>query len=232
MSAPKTETHAHAAAPPNSAHMIAALAGIAVLSGLLVVTTHELTLEPIAENRRAAIERAVFRVLPGAESRVTFLATPEGPVRIESADTPGEKLYAGYDAAGQLVGVAIEAAAQGYQDVIRALYGYDPDREIVRGFTVLESRETPGLGDKIARDPDFLRNFEALDVRLNPAGDGLLHPVVTVGEGSKESPWEIDGITGATISAQAVGRMINDTIDRLAPYVQRHRAAFEMEAAP
>ena len=38
---------------------------------------------------------------------------------------------------------------------------------------VLESKETPGLGDKILHDRDFLANFESLDVSLKSDGSGL-----------------------------------------------------------
>ena len=45
----------------------------------------------------------------------------------------------------------------GYQDVIRILlYGYSPEHQAIVGMRVLESRETPGLGDKIEKDPAFL----------------------------------------------------------------------------
>ena len=44
----------------------------------------------------------------------------------------------------------------GYQDTIRVIYAYSfADRAIV-GMQVLESKETPGLGDKIEIDADFV----------------------------------------------------------------------------
>ena len=55
----------------------------------------------------------------------------------------------------------LTAAAQGYADVVRVLYGYDPACACIVGMTVLESKETPGLGDKIDTDPDFLLNFKS-----------------------------------------------------------------------
>ena len=116
----------------------------------------------------------------------------------------------------------LEAAAQGYQDVIRILYSYDPACECIRGIQVLKMAETPGIGDKIAKDPGFLQNFEALDARVDAAGSRLAHAIVSVKSGSKTEPWQIDAISGATISCKAVARMLNDSAQQAAPVIMRH----------
>ena len=78
-------------------------------------------------------------------------------------------------------------------------------------------RETPGIGDKILVDKDFLRNFEALDVRLSQDLKSLANAVKTVKHGSKQNPWEIDAIAGATVTSKAVGRGINASAQALLP---------------
>ena len=195
----------------------------AALSGFLVVLAHHLSLPLIEENKRIAIERALFKVIPGAVSRRDFRLTADG---IEpSGETPpaqGMHLYAGYNAEGHLAGVALEAAAQGYQDVIRVLFSYDPACECIRGIQVLKMAETPGIGDKIAKDPVFLQNFEALDARLDATGGGLANAIVSVKAGTKSEPWQIDAISGATISCKAVARMLNDTTQQALPVIARH----------
>ncbi|MCC5848732.1 MAG: FMN-binding protein [Verrucomicrobia bacterium] len=180
---------------PSALRLIATLGGIAVMSGLLVVSTYQLTKLRIAENRRVALERAVFGVLPGAVSRESYRVDDSGVVQTED----NANLFAGYDESGQLIGYALEGAARGYQDVVRILYGYDPAAEKIIGMTVLQSTETPGLGDKIIRDARFHENFRALDVS---------RPVEVVKEGEKTEPWQIDGISGATVSSKAVGQAI------------------------
>lgn len=209
-------------APTSSAKLVATLGLIALFSGLLVVSVFEFTKPYIAENQRRALEAAVFRVVPGAVTRQDFVLTAQGLFPAAEAPAPGQRVFAAYDAEGNLRGIALQASARGYADVIRVLYGYDPSCQCIVGMTVLESRETPGLGDKIETDARFVANFEGLDARLNPAGTGLANAIVTVKQGDKEHPWQIDGITGATISANAIGRMLNDSADtvlpRLAPY--------------
>ena len=67
---------------------------------------------------------------------------------------------------------------------------------------VLESRETPGLGDKIYKDAEFVGGFSALSVEPE---------IVAVKKGTKSQPNEIDAITGATISSKAIVRIINES---------------------
>jgi electron transport complex protein RnfG len=203
--------------------MLRTLGLVAALSGFLVVLAHQLSLPLIEENKRIAIERALFKVIPGAVTRRDFLLTATGmEPRAETVPDQGTHLYAGYDTKGRLAGVALEAAAQGYQDVIRILYSFDPACECIRGIQVLKMAETPGIGDKIAKDPVFLQNFAALDARLDATGNGLAHAIVSVKSGSKTEPWQIDAISGATISSKAVARMLNDSAQQAAPVIMRH----------
>jgi len=202
--------------------MLRTLGLVAALSGLLVVLAYQLSQPLIEENKRIAIERALFRVIPGAVVRRDFMLagdTLQPLVAGESGN--GMRVYAGYDARGELAGIALAAAAQGYQDVIRILYSYDPACECIRGIEVLKMAETPGIGDRIAKDPDFLQNFAALDARLDATGSGLANAIVSVRHGSKTSPWQIDAISGATISSQAVARMLNESAQQHLPRLVR-----------
>ncbi|NIT53564.1 MAG: FMN-binding protein, partial [candidate division Zixibacteria bacterium] len=130
------------------------------------------------------------------------------------------KIYACYTDNHQLAGVAIPASGQGFQDVIRILYGYVPEKNAVVGMQVLESTETPGLGDKIEKDEDFLVNFKGLDVRLAKNQDRLLHPIKLVKAGQKTEPWQISAITGATISSRAIAKMIRESAEKNLPLIK------------
>ena len=203
---------------PSSWHMIRALGGVGVLCSLLIAVTFQQTLPIITRNKAEALQKAVFNVLPGATARSSFRLDSEGQIQPGGGRaTHGDRLvYAGYDDHGDLVGIAIEASGQGFQDVIRLLYGYSPAREAVIGMEVLESKETPGLGDKILKDASFLANFEALDAALTAAGT-LRNPIEVVKHGRKQRPWQIDGITGATISSVAVGAIIGASAEQTLP---------------
>ncbi len=216
-------------APPSVWHMYRAMVGIGLACGLLIVTVFELTRPVIERNRAEALQRAIFKVLPDARSSQTFrLVDGERFEKLEGA-AAGERLaYAGYDAQRRLVGLALEAQGMGYADVIGILYGYSFAKDAIVGIRVLESRETPGLGDRIEKDPDFLANFERLDVRLTEDGTAIANPIETVKHGEKEHPWQVDGITGATISSVAIGRMLAASSAAWLPTIRRNLDAFEL----
>ncbi|WP_455198810.1 FMN-binding protein, partial [Kaarinaea lacus] len=129
-----------------------------------------------------------------------------------------------------LQGIAAEAAAQGYADTIVLLYGYNPDCECITGINILKSAETPGLGDKIFKDREFIANFKALDARLNEERNALNNPIVTVKHGKKTEPWQIDAISGATVSSRAVGKALNNSAQFLLPKIVHLLSAIEMPA--
>ena len=205
--------------PNASIAMIVVLSSIAMLSGFLVVLVSQLTAPMIAENQRIAIEKALLEVIPGSVSNKVFLLQ-NGKLTPSQDLTNKDNIYVGYDANGKLSGIASRAAAQGYADMIYLLYGYDPNCECIRGFKVLKMSETPGLGDKIIKDVDFQANFEALDARIEISKMRLVNPIVTVKHGTKQQPWEIDAITGATISSKAVGNALNQSAQVLLPKLQ------------
>lgn len=203
--------------PSSSMKMLRAMLVIGIISALLIVLAFELTLPRVQRLKAEALEKAIFTVLPGTVRTRAFGISVNGElIEIENDNTPGLTCYAGYDKNEKLVGYAVEAAGQGYADIIRILYGYDPNAQLLIGFQVLESKETPGLGDKIEKEQRFLDNFIALDVSLNDDGK-IKNQVITVKQGEKQHPWEIDGITGATITSRAIGDIIGTSTTEVVP---------------
>jgi electron transport complex protein RnfG len=190
---------------PSGLKLVFVLALAGLLSGLTIVGAYEVTLPIITANNQRALERAVFKVVPGSE-KLQGLIVAEGsaePAGEDSDERPS--VYAAYDADGRFVGYAIACEGPGFQDTIRLLYGYDPTTRRITGMEVLESRETPGLGDKIYKDAHFRANFEALAV--DPQ-------IVVVKKGEKTQDNQVDAITGATISSKAVVKILNTSNGR------------------
>ena len=222
---------APAASPvkPASWPMLRAMVGVGLVCGVLIVTTYEATKPVIARNRAEFLQAAIFTVLPGASSSKTFQLEDSGAFTELEAEAPAGAalVYAGYNDAGALVGLAIEGADMGYQDVVGILWGYSPGDQVAVGMQVLQSTETPGLGDKISTDADFQKNFVALDLRLNAEANGLANAVVAVKHGQKTDPWQVDGISGATISSVAVSKIINDSAELWLPRIAKNLDAFQ-----
>jgi electron transport complex protein RnfG len=187
---------------PSSLRLVLTLAIAGLVSGIAIIGIYESTLPTITANKARELRAAVFKVLPGVAQMQPLVYRDSKLVVVEAADKDEPVIYGGYDDQGEFVGYAMPAAGPGFQDTIAILYGYKPEQRMVVGMEVLESRETPGLGDKIYKDLEFVAGFSALSIEPE---------IVAVKKGTKSQPNEIDAITGATISAKAIVRIINET---------------------
>lgn len=195
--------------------MIKVLGTVSLVCGVLIVGTNLTTIARIRQNQEIIMRESVTALLPGLQKQVIYGVEPSGELKI----LPGvegenvKRLFAGYDSNGKFLGVVIETSDRGYADLISAMYAYLPDKKVVSGFQVVDMRETPGLGNRIGSDEKFAENFKQLDAT---------HPIVTVKHGTKQNPWEIDAISGATISSRAVGRMLAKSVQEMAPVIEKN----------
>jgi len=186
---------------PSPFKLIFTLGLAGFLSGIAIIGIYETTLPTITAYKAKVLREAVFKVLPGV-TQIKKLRYTEGNLQeVTPEDRDDENtIYSGYDDQNVLIGYAITADGPGFQDTIRILYGYNVEKRLVVGMEVLESRETPGLGDKIYKDADFQENFIALQVEPS---------IILVKKGTKAASNEVDAITGATISSKAIVKIIN-----------------------
>jgi len=107
------------------------------------------------------------------------------------------------------------AGEPGFADIVRVIFGYDPATKQILGMRVIESKETPGLGDKIEKDSAFVRQFR-----------GALTPLLGVKVGRRQAgdQHQVDMITGATISSRVVIRIISNAVARLGPVIENYSA--------
>ena len=204
---------------PNATRMILTMGAVGLLASILLVATYTWTAPYIAANQAAYLEASIQEVLQSSTSRTDWRLVDGILVPDDGTYTIEPRLFAGFRDDGTLEGMAIEAQGQGYADIIRLLYGYSPDCGCVIGLKILESKETPGLGDKIGKDPEFLSNFTELDVRLSGPDGRTEGPLELIKQGSNLDAWQIDAISGATISSQAVTDILNASNETLLPII-------------
>ena len=197
--------------------MIATLGFVTALSGFLIVTVYQATKPAIEENKRLAIQKTVLEVIKGATAYKHFVINDKGELLAAAPGLKGTNVYAGYDAGGKLTGVAAEGRAQGYSGAVETIYAYTPSCQCITGVKVIKQTETPGLGDKVITNKDFVANFDKLDATVK--GDALANAIVAVKHGSKKNPWEIDAISGATISSKAIAKGLNGSAQDVLPKV-------------
>jgi electron transport complex protein RnfG len=208
--------------------MYRSIVGIGAFCALLLVGVFKATEARIADNKARFLASAVSQVLPASQTTVEVTKDEDG--KLVAATQPATlPVFLGYDENGELVGAVITSQAMGYADLVTVLFSYSFEKHAIVGFKVLESKETPGLGDKVEIEPHFLANFEALDARLNDEGTALANPIVTVKQGEKTEPWQIDGITGATITSETIGVIMDTGASEWVPLLEREARSFEYE---
>jgi len=209
------EQDAPAEKPVSTFRLVATLAVAGALAGLLIVLVNQHTKPLIDAYKAEQLQKAVYEVTPGTEHYDTYylvddalsMTLPEGAKEAEY-----KRIYVAYDAENQLNGVAMSRGESGFQDVIMIIFGYDPNTAKLMGMKVLDSKETPGLGDKIFKDMDYVGQFFAgPDTPLIPTKPGA----------GKGLPGEIDTITGATISSKKLIEIINHALEEWKPYIDR-----------
>lgn len=192
--------------------MTLAVAG--ALAGLLIVMVNQITQPRIIAYKAMKLKEAVTEVLQGPARYDTLYLidgalTPELPAGLKPEKQ--KAIYVGYTEAGEIKGIAIARGESGFQDVVMLIFGIDPATLGLTGMKILASKETPGLGDKIYKDLDFVQQFF----------DGPTVPLLGVKIGAGDgAPNEIDMITGATISSRAVIRIINNAVTEWEPFFE------------
>ena len=92
------------------------------------------------------------------------------------------------------------------------MMGIDPDEKIT-GIEIIDHLETPGLGAKIESPELFKDQFYGKSTEGSENGE-----LVVVKGRKADKNWEIQALTGATISPLGVVQAINDGLAKFRQY--------------
>ena len=135
---------------------------------------------------------------------------------VEIVTDDGKVAYKVFSADDEHIGWVIKGAGSGFADTIELLIGLTADAERILGMYVLDQKETPALGDKISK-PDFQGRFRDRWTET---------PLVTVRTVTGASPGNnIQAVTGATVSSEAVCTIVNKAVDEFKPWLDEYVAA-------
>lgn len=112
---------------------------------------------------------------------------------------------------GKCVGWAFSCEGSGFADKIRLVLTVDADFRKLAGFGVLSSNETPGFGDQI-KNPYYQNQFAGA-----PAGELVLAKMGN----AQVIDSEIVAISGATVSSEAVVKIINHYVKQVEKELQK-----------
>ena len=146
------------------------------------------------------MERAVYAVVPDVK-------------RFDELEVGVNKVFKCFNADDELTGWALPGEGFGFQDKIKLVVGLSPDGSKITGLKVVDNKETPGLGNKIDNDK-WSGQYKNLNASKTVA--------VVKGQRKIEQN-EIQAITGATISSEAVTRIANEMIAEIRPKLDELR---------
>ncbi|MCB1682918.1 MAG: NADH:ubiquinone reductase (Na(+)-transporting) subunit C [Pseudomonadales bacterium] len=117
---------------------------------------------------------------------------------------------------GQIDRVVVPVDGKGMWSTLYGFLALKSDLNTISSLVIYEHGETPGIGDRI-QDPQWLAQWQGK--RLRDAGGALkidVSPDTVLPEIHR-----IDTITGATVTARAVGRMVQDRIQEYDAILQQ-----------
>ncbi len=109
--------------------------------------------------------------------------------------------------------VVFEFHGNGLQGPVHGAIALMDDLETIKAITIIKQDETPGLGGRIA-EAEFLNTFK--NKKISPE-------LRIVGEGKSSGVNEVDGITGATLSCNALQDIINSESQKYIPAIKEIR---------
>ncbi len=173
--------------------MVLVLFGVTLISSAAVAYVNSLTIEPINKAKEAKQADAIRQVIPGAFNNDPVadawkVETPDGGVL--------EFFPAKQD--GETVGTAVKTyTKKGFGGEVSLMVGFNPDGT-VSNYSVLEHKETPGLGSKM--DQWFTQDGKGNIIGKKPGTAGLK---------VRKDGGDVDAITAATISSRAFLDAVN-----------------------
>ena len=167
-------------------NMVVVLFTITLVASAAVGGVYTITKEPIAQAKVAAVNAALQQVLPEYE------ATTSQTIEVNSLPIVAHTATV----ADKTVGYAIESLSKnGFGGAVRLMVGFDTEGTILN-INVLEQKETPGLGTKMADEGNpllaSLKEKKVSEVNMTVKKDG----------------GDIDALTAATISSRAYSEAV------------------------
>ncbi len=177
----------------NFTNMVVVLFSVTLIASAAVGYVYSLTAGPIEAAKQAKQVNAIREVIPGE-----FDNDPNADVWKSQTADGGELEFYPAKKNGELIGTAVKTYTNnGFGGKIWLMVGFNPDGSVAN-YSVLEHKETPGLGSKM--DVWFTQNGKGNITGKTPGTQGL--------KVSKDGG-DVDAITAATISSRAFLDAVN-----------------------
>ena len=160
---------------------------ICVIVSLLLAITNKFTVKNILLQDKKNEENTMKIVCPEA-------------INFSKKKYSNFTYYQCFDKNKNIIGYIFLKSARGYKGDISVMVGIDSESNII-GMEIISQNETPGLGSNIV-NPNFKKQFL----------QNIKTKKFSVKKSKCNSSYNIEAITGATISSNAVASAVNQAI--------------------
>ena len=122
---------------------------------------------------------------------------------------------------GAVNGYAIPISGKGLWSTLYGYFAVDPNCITAKGITFYAHKETPGLGGEVEK-PWFQNNF--IGKRFVDDEGNLVGIRVIKGKADPNSQYEVDGISGATITSKGLESFLVDDLKKYEPFFRKIRS--------
>ncbi len=166
-------------------NMVLVLTAISIVSGAALAYVNEVTAGPIAAINEKNLQDGI---------KLVVLGTTEGQLAVEVPDS--------VDASTVIYrtdkGTAVQTSVNAFGGELQVLVGFDAEGAVM-GYTILSTKETPGLGVKA--DTWFQKGGKGDIIGRNPGQA----PLSVTKDGG-----DVDAITASTITSRAFLQAVNN----------------------
>lgn len=176
-------------------NMVIVLTVVSLIAALVLALVNEVTTEPIRQQAINEINNGIKDVMGTSNLKVTKTDT----VVVNNDGTESTYIIHNTETAnGKPLGAAIESSVMGFGGDFKVLVGLSSYYKIL-GYKILQSSETPGLGEKAGK-------WFQKDGKGNVIGRQLSDdkPLSVSKDGG-----DVDGITSSTITSRAFLKAVN-----------------------
>ena len=121
---------------------------------------------------------------------------------------------------GEVQGYAIPISGKGLWSTLYGFFAIDPDGTTAKGITFYAHKETPGLGGEVDK-AWFQNNF--VGKKFIDGNGELVGIKVIKGKADPDSEYEVDGISGATITSKGLESFLIEDLKKYELFFQNIR---------
>lgn len=191
-------------------NMVIVLTAVALVSGGVLASVNHATEGPIKEQNAKQLSEGIKTVMGNDQLVVSATDTV---ALVADGDTAHYIIHTANTKQGKMLGCAVESSVMGFGGELKVLVGFDK-KGTVLGYKILQSAETPGLGQKA--DKWFQKDGKGSIIgrKMN------VKKPLTIGKEAND----VDAITASTITSKAFIRAVNNAFSAYGKYMKASEA--------